>query len=219
MDRNNSSNVLKTALQTNWSHLMRNNNGEVFFSMRKTIASQLGVLGALSYLLQSSAPNARETIMSAQNGRVVGYNMKPVAAALALTGASSSGDGNGSHGGNDDGMDVDTTSTADDSTKKSKKKTQTSKVINAVSKKATTTKATSNTKGSANTKANATAKKASDKDKDDDGDDDEVVFLRLTPAVLTALSLRVVNSTLRTAMGNTAAAVNKQQSLAEVSSM
>jgi hypothetical protein len=46
---------------------------------------------------------------------------------------------------------------------------------------------------------------------------ERVDFLRLTPAVTNALTLRVINSTLKAALGNTAGAICKQKGLIEVS--
>jgi hypothetical protein len=47
------------------------------------------------------------------------------------------------------------------------------------------------------------------------GAQEDAVFLRLSPSVLSALSMRLVNSTLKAALGNTAVAISKQKSLTE----
>jgi hypothetical protein len=176
MERNNSTHMLKKALQNNWKQLLRNNNGEVFFSMRKTIASQLGVLGAVSYLLQCGAPTARASLLSMHDGRVMSFNMKPGAAALSepkmaapssplpMGGSGSAGAGVvQEEDAGEDKMEMDVEEV---------------------------------TVGG--------------------GAQEDAVFLRLSPSVLSALSMRLVNSTLKAALGNTAVAISKQKSLTEV---
>lgn len=161
MERNRSVDLLKCVLLSNWSRLLRNNNGEVYYSLRKTLASQLGVLGAVSYILQSSAPSPREYIFSTHDGRVSAYNMKPSPESLTLSpnvSVSSEESSKLGEGVNAGRMDVDMTA-----------------------------------------------------------GEGETCCLRLTPAVVGALSMRLVNSTLRSALGNTAIAISKQRNVIEVS--
>ena len=154
-ERNNTTALLGDALRRKCSTMYRNNNGEVFYSLRKTVATQLGVLGSIAFMLQSIAPSPREYIVSTADGRVLAYNMKPAPQKLNLPCS----------------VQVDATATKCDD-------------------QATT------------------------------GMEQcvvpDLVALRLSPMVVGALSVRVVKSTLKTAMGSTALAITKQGDLTEV---
>lgn len=156
ISRNQTTDVLKAGLQNEWSSLLRNNNGEAFFSLRKTMASQLGVLGAISYILQAKAPTARERIFSSQDGRVFAYNVKPISSALAIP-----------HGVGDDEVKME------------------AELIPTGGQKAIL-------------------------------ELNGAIYLRLTPSMVDALSMRLINSTLKSALGNTAVAISNQKSLIEV---
>jgi len=158
MDRNNTASFLTDALRNDWKSLLRNNNGEAFFSLRKTMASQIGVLGAVSYILHSAAPSSRERIISARDCRIISYNMKPSQSALMMPATTNTSPAGG------DNMEVD----------------------------------------SDNSMLVAEEKMSSDE-----------IFLRLTPSIVNALSMRLINSTLKSSLGNTALAISKQKSLIE----
>ena len=143
-ERNGCSKVLRDALLRHCNQLLRNDSGELFYSMRKTIAVQLGVLGALHCLLDTTAPGARDIILSLEDGRVLGRGARPGLSKLQ-------------------GM-LDCPAEG----------------VEHVEELV--------------------------------GD----VYVRLTPVILEALSTRVVESTLRSALGNTAIALNDSSNLLQV---